>query len=58
MKTEGPSKKPAPPQGELSEAELKAVNGGTDSVPKPAGTQSNLSKKISDTDSGIVANLK
>ena len=58
MKTTNPSKDPPSPKGELSEAELGAVNGGTDTAPKPPATQSNQLKKFSDTESGIVANLK
>ena len=58
MKTQDPSKEPPSPKSELSEAELGAINGGTDAAPKPPGTQSNLLKKISDTESGVVANQK
>ncbi len=58
MKTIHPSKQPAPAKGELGEAELEAVSGGTDAAPKPPATQSNLIKNFSDTQTGIIANMK
>jgi hypothetical protein len=59
MTKQDPQSKPAKSKDELDEAQLSAITGGTDETPKPQPQpQPNLLKKFSDTQSGIIANIK
>jgi len=59
MTQQKPRTKPEAAEGELGEAALASITGGTDQPPPaPTQTQSNLLKKIGDTSSGIAANIK
>jgi hypothetical protein len=59
MSKQPPLNTPAQSKGELDDAALASVTGGTDAAPTTSTqTQSNLLKKVSDTSSGIVANIK
>jgi hypothetical protein len=59
MTQQKPRNNPAKSDGALDDAALASVTGGTDAAPAaPTQTLSNLQKKVSDTSSGIVANIK
>ena len=59
MSKQDPRTKPATSEGALDDAALAAVTGGTDAAPTTSTqTQSNMTKKWSDTASGIAANIK
>ena len=50
--------RPAVAAGELSDADLEQVAGGTASTTTTTTTTSNLLKKVSDISDGIIGNMK